>query len=251
MGPAVELINGWIWPVLVAPAIGSFAGVLVRRLPAGRPIAAARSACESCGHTLDPLDMVPLASFLFLRGKCRYCGAPIAPMHAAIELAALAVAAIAAALLPGGPDLWITCILGWWLLTLAWIDATSFRLPDVLTLPLLLAGLAEAALFEPEELNARAIAAACAYTALWLLAYAYRRLRGREGLGLGDAKLLAAGGAWLGPWLLPNVLLLAALIALAFALLLRLRGTRLHAQLRLPFGPFLAGAIWAAWVWRV
>jgi leader peptidase (prepilin peptidase)/N-methyltransferase len=247
MGDAVELINGWIWPVLAAPAIGSFLGVLVRRLPAGRPIAAARSQCESCGATLTPRDMVPLASYLFLRGKCRHCGALIAPMHAVIELAALAIAAASALAVPAGPTLWLTCALGWWLLPLAWIDANTQHLPDVLTLPLLLAGLAEAAWRAPEDLPARALAAALAYTTFWLLALAYRHLRGREGLGLGDAKLLAAAGAWLGVLLLPYVVLLGALSALAFALI-RTRGA-VTATFRLPFGPFLAGAMWLVWIW--
>jgi leader peptidase (prepilin peptidase) / N-methyltransferase len=249
MGASVELINGWIWPVLVAPAIGSFLGVLVRRLPAGRPVVAARSACEACAAGLQPRDMIPIASFLLQRGRCRHCGAPIARMHLAIELAALAVAVTAAAIVPAGIDLWITCVLGWWLLPLGWIDADTGRLPDVLTLPLLLAGLAEAFLFEPEQLTARAAAAAFAYCGLWLLAFLYRRLRGREGLGMGDAKLLAAGGAWLGPLAIPNVLFLAALSALAYVLVLRLRGTQVTATLKLPFGPFLAGAIWVSWLW--
>ena len=145
-----------------------------------------------------------------------------------------------------GPDLWITCILGWWLLTLAWIDADSFRLPDALTLPLILAGLGEALWRDPDQLTARAAGAAIAYTALWALAAFYRRLRGREGLGMGDAKLLAAGGAWLGVVPLPDVLLLAACSALAYALL---RGAEIRATLKVPFGPFLAGAIWLAWLW--
>jgi leader peptidase (prepilin peptidase)/N-methyltransferase len=249
MGLAVELINGWILPVLLAPAVGSFLGVLVRRLPRGRPIAASRSACEACGHVLGPLEMVPLLSFAWQRGRCRHCGAPIAAAHPSIELSALGVAAVAACLVPAGADLWIACVLGWWLLTLAWIDAEHFTLPDVLTLPLLLAGLAEAIWRDPDQLTARAAAAALAYGALWALAAGYRRLRGREGLGMGDAKLLAAGGAWLGPVALPRVLLLGACSALAYALLLRLRGTRITGTLKLPFGPFLAGAIWLVWLW--
>jgi len=249
MGALVELINGWILPVCLAPAAGSFLGVVVRRLPEGRPIAAARSACEACGHVLGPLELIPLVSFAWQRGRCRHCGAPIAVAHPAIELAALAVAASTAAVVPAGIDLWIGCILGWWLLTLAWIDAASFRLPDVLTLPLLLAGLAEAFWREPDQLTARAGAAALAFGALWALAALYRRLRGREGLGMGDAKLLAAGGAWLGPAPLPDVLLLAACSALCYAMLLPLRGARITGTLKLPFGPFLAGAIWLVWLW--
>jgi leader peptidase (prepilin peptidase) / N-methyltransferase len=248
MGSAVELINSWIWPVAVAPAIGSFLGVLVRRLPAGRPVVVGRSCCEACGHTLTPREMVPLLSYLVQRGRCRACGAAIAPAHAWIELAALGVAIVSALLVPGGVGLWITCALGWWLLALAWIDAEHFRLPDPLTLPLVLAGLGEAWWLAPDTLTDRAIAAALGFGALWALRFAYRQLRGREGLGLGDAKLLAAGGAWVGLLALPYVILVAALLALGWALVLRVRGMELAGDLKLPFGPFLAAGIWIGWV---
>jgi leader peptidase (prepilin peptidase)/N-methyltransferase len=246
-------MQGWVPPVIAGPFVGSFLGVLVRRLPRGRPIAADRSRCEGCGHALGPLEMVPLASFAWQRGRCRHCRAPIAWAHPAIELAALAIAALAAWFVPGGSYpggvlLWVTCGLGWWLLALGWIDAETQRLPDVLTLPLVLAGLAEAWWLEPEAVFDRAEAAAFAAALLALLAFAYRRLRQRDGLGLGDAKLLAAGGAWVGLGGLPQVMILGALLALAYALTLRLRGRTLTVTTRIPFGPFLATAIWISWI---
>jgi leader peptidase (prepilin peptidase)/N-methyltransferase len=248
MRAMVELINGWIAPVAAGPIIGSFLGVLVRRLPEGRGVATGRSACEACGHALGPAELVPVLSYLAQRGRCRACGAQIAPMHLYIELAATAVAISAALGVPAGPFLWVSCGLGWALLTLGWIDAGSFLLPDVITLPLLLAGLAEAFFLEPERLTDRALAAALAYTALWALALAYRRLRGRDGLGLGDAKLLAAGGAWLGLAPLPYAMLAGALLGLGWAGGMRLRGVAVSATTRLPFGPFLAAGIWLAWL---
>jgi leader peptidase (prepilin peptidase)/N-methyltransferase len=251
MAPLVELINGWILPVLAAPFIGSFLGVLVRRLPEGRRVAFARSACGACRHTLGPADMVPVLSFVASRGRCRHCGAPIPRFHLWIELAALAVpisAAVAESPLPGGPALWAGCALGWALLALAWIDAASWRLPDVLTLPLILAGLLQTMWLEPEALFDRALAAALGYTAFLVLNLTYRRLRGRDGLGLGDAKLLAAGGAWLGVAALPGVVLAAALAALAWAAAQRLRGVTLSGESRLAFGPFLAAGIWLMWL---
>jgi len=258
MRALVELINGWIGPnaaapallapLLLAPIIGSFLGVLIRRLPAGRPVATGRSACEACGHVLGPTELIPLLSFALQRGRCRACGAPIAPMHLAVELAALAVAVSAALAIQAGPFLWASCLLGWALLTLAWIDAENFILPDVITLPLLAAGMAEAFFLEPDALTERALATALAYTALWALAQAYRRLRGRDGLGLGDAKLLAAGGAWLGLTVLPYAMLAGALLALLWAGGMRLRGQTISATTRLPFGPFLAAGIWLAWL---
>jgi leader peptidase (prepilin peptidase)/N-methyltransferase len=247
---------GWVVPVAAGPFIGSFLGVLVRRLPAGRPVAAARSCCEACGHVLGPRDMIPLVSFVVQGGVCRYCAAPIDRAHPAIELAALGVAVLAACTVPagaypGGAALWISCALGWWLLALGWIDAASFRLPDVLTLPLILAGLAEALWLEPDAVFDRALAAAVAATALYLLAFLYRRLRKREGVGLGDAKLLAAGGAWLGTVPLPWVMIAAALLALGYAAIQRLRGARMEGTTKIPFGPFLSAAIFLAWLERV
>ena len=244
---------GWVLPVAAGPFIGSFLGVLIRRLPADRPIAAARSACETCGHTLSPRDMIPIVSFALQRGSCRHCGAPIAPFHLAIELAATAVAITAALIIPAGPYpgdalLWVTCALGWWLLALGWIDAETFRLPDPLTLSLILAGLAEAWLLDRDAIFARAQGAALAAISLTLLAVLYKRLRKRPGLGMGDAKLLAAGGAWVGVAALPWVMIAGALSALGWALILRLRGRTLTATTRIPFGPFLAAGIWACWL---
>jgi leader peptidase (prepilin peptidase)/N-methyltransferase len=246
MAPQVELINGWIPPLVLAPFIGSFLGVLIERLPQGRAVALARSACGSCGHRLGARDMLPLLSFFMLAGRCRYCRQRIPLLCLWVELAALGVAgsAVLAQLpTPGGSALWVGCALGW-----AWIDALSFCLPDVLTLPLLGAGLAQTFWLDREDLTDHALAAALAYTALWLLNAAYRRWRGRDGLGLGDAKLLAAGGAWLGTAALPGALLVAALAGLGWAGLLALRGTRLSGQLKLPFGPFLAAGIWLMWL---
>jgi leader peptidase (prepilin peptidase)/N-methyltransferase len=250
MGTGVELINGWILPVLAGPVVGSFLGVLIRRLPAGRDVVLTRSACEVCGHVLTPSELVPVLSYLRQRGRCAACGARIDPAHLWIELAALAVPIIAAWAVPGGPFLWLSCMLGWWLLALGWIDAVSFRLPDVLTLPLILAGLAEAAWAEPDSLLNRAVAAIVAFAVLWLIGYVYRRIRHREGLGLGDAKLLAAGGAWGGISLLPFAMLAAPVLTLLYAGTLWLRGIPVTATTKLPFGPFLAAAIWVGWLFQ-
>ena len=243
---AVELINGWVsvgWvgPVAAAPFVGSFCGVLVARLPARRGVVWGRSACAACGHALGVRDLVPLASFAVLRGQCRYCKAAIGWSAPAVEAAALGVAVWAAIAGERGAQLWAGCALGWTLLTLGWIDAVSLRLPDGLTLPLLLAGLGEALWLEPDAVTGRAFGAAVGYTLLWGVAWGYRRLRRREGLGLGDAKLLAAGGAWVGVALLGEAVLGAALAGLAWALARRRR--------MVAFGPFLAAAIWMVWLY--
>jgi leader peptidase (prepilin peptidase)/N-methyltransferase len=243
--PLLTIDEAWLPAVLIAPIIGSFLGVLIRRLPAGAPMAFARSRCESCGRALTPRELVPIWSYLWQRGRCRTCQEPIAPFHLTIELAAIAVAIWAALLGPDTPaELWADCLLGWTLLALAWIDWQHMRLPDVLTLPLLLAGLAATGLVEPDALTDHALGAALGWAGLRGLGAAYRGLRGYSGLGAGDAKLLAAGGAWLGWQALPIVLLLAALGGLSYAIVLRLRGDRLGWTSRLAFGPWLALGIW-------
>jgi leader peptidase (prepilin peptidase)/N-methyltransferase len=239
-------ILGW-GMVAAAPFIGSFVGVVIRRLPDGRPIAWTRSACERCGGRLAARDLVPLASWVATKGRCRRCGAAIGWFYPAVELSALAVALFALAA-DGGRWVWLDCLLGWWLLTLAWIDARHWLLPDALTLPLVLAGLMAAAAFAPAELFARALGAALGYALLQAVGFLYKKARGRDGIGDGDAKLLAAVGAWVGAGGLASVILFAALAALACAALLRLFGVRLGARSALPFGPFLALAAWLVWL---
>jgi leader peptidase (prepilin peptidase)/N-methyltransferase len=241
---AQDGVTDWAGPLLAAPFLGSFMGVLITRLPAGRGVVAGRSRCDSCGRTLGVAELVPIASFVTLGGKCRWCAAPIPRVTLWVELAALAVALSALAAGERGALLWAGCALGWTLLTLGWIDALCQRLPDVLTLPLVLAGLAEAYLLEPEALTGRAFGAACGYSGFRLLALLYKRWRGQEGLGEGDAKLLAASGAWVGAWLLSDVLLAAAVTALLFAL----RHGRMDRAARIPFGPFLAAGTWLIWL---
>ena len=193
-----DTLPAWIIALIVAPIIGSFLGVLIRRLPSGKPVMLDRSHCETCHRPLAPRDLVPIASYLLLRGRCRHCGARITSFHLSIELAALAVAAVAIAVCPDAGTLLCGCVLGWTLLALAWIDWETFTLPDALTLPLVLGGLAATFWLEPEMLTDHAAAAALGYLLFRGVAWSYRRIRGRHGLGEGDAKLMAAAGAWVG-----------------------------------------------------
>jgi leader peptidase (prepilin peptidase)/N-methyltransferase len=193
-------------------------------------------------------DLVPIASFLALRGRCRSCGAAIAPMHLAVEAAALAIAAVCVTTQSDPADIWAGCVLGWTLLALGWIDAVHLRLPDALTLPLTVAGLAATALLDPDALADHAAAAILGYAAFRTIAEVYRRLRHREGLGQGDAKLLAAAGAWVGLLRLPDVVLGGAVLGIAFALLGAVRRGRMQADAAIPFGPCLAVATWLVWL---
>jgi leader peptidase (prepilin peptidase)/N-methyltransferase len=236
------------WGLLIAtPFIGSFIGVVIRRLPDGQPIIWSRSVCEGCGAVLRPRDLLPLVSWVLARGRCRRCGYPLGWFYPGVEIAALIVALIALAV-DDMPSATLDCLFGWWLLTLAWIDVRRWLLPDLLTLPLIVAGLGVAAALDPDTVLDRALGAALGYIVLRAIAAVYRALRQHEGLGGGDAKLLGAAGAWVGVTALPQVILLAALAGLLAAAALRLGGVRLHARSALPFGPFLALATWTIWL---
>ncbi len=238
----------WLFLVLAAPCVGSFLGVVAVRLPTGAPILRGRSACPHCGQVLGPRDLVPLLGWLVNRGRCRHCGQALSWAYLAIELAALGVALWSLAVLPGWLA-WAGCALGWTLLTLAVIDARHLLLPDALTLPLVPAGLLVAWAVEPAKLADHAIGALVGFAVVAVIGLVYRRLRGREGIGLGDAKLFAAAGAWVSWAALPGLLLLAAGAGLAGHLAAaRLTGKGLKDR-ELPFGPYVAGAFWLVWLY--
>jgi leader peptidase (prepilin peptidase)/N-methyltransferase len=233
--------------IAVAPAIGSFVGLIIYRLPEAAPIVWGRSRCDHCDAVLAPRDLVPLASWLAARGHCRQCGHPLGWFYPAVEIAAIAIA-IVSVLVDRGEQAWLDAGLGWWLLALGWIDLRSWMLPDALTLPLIALGLAATGWFLPGDLIDHSVGAALGYLGLWAIAWLYRRLRGREGLGLGDAKLLAAAGAWVGVSGLPSVIAGAAGVGLIAAGGLMLAGARVDRHSALPFGPFLSLAAWLVWI---
>jgi leader peptidase (prepilin peptidase)/N-methyltransferase len=243
--PAIMFdLASWLAPIAAAPIAGSFVGVLVRRLPRGGLVGWARSECESCKRPLSFTDLIPIASYITLRGRCATCYAPIGPFHFVIELAAVAVAVSAALIHRDFAWLCASCLLGWTLLTLAWIDAEHMRLPDALTLPLIAAGLAAKASLAPEQLAESVLGAAIGYLSFRAVAMIYRVLRKRDGLGGGDAKLLSAAGAWVGWAALPDVVLLAAVCGLGFIAIKQVRGTAGGRTAIIPFGPCLALALW-------
>lgn len=234
--------------IFLAPCVGSFLGVVIQRLPAERPFTWGRSACDHCGATLAVRDLVPLASWLMSRGRCRHCGTRLSAFYPGIELAALGVAVWSLAVLPGW-QIWAGCALGWTLLALAMIDARHMILPNTLTLPLIPAGLLLSWFVDPAKLPAHALGAVAGFLLILVLAVTYRKLRGREGIGLGDAKLLAAAGAWVSWQGLPSVLLLSAVGGLAGALVGGILAGGLKPTQAFPFGPYLAAGFWLIWLY--
>ena len=237
---------GAVFLVMSAPAVGSFLGTVVLRLPVGQSITTDRSRCPHCHEALRVRDLVPVVSWLLSRGRCRSCGVSLGMFYPGVELAALAVAVWSVVVFP----FWLavaSCALGWTLLAAAEIDRRHYWLPDILVLPLIPAGLVVIWLAAPENLPAAVLGAAAGYGVMAVIAWGYRRFRGREGLGLGDAKLFAAAGAWTTWTALPSVLLIAALGGLLAAVLFAARGGTLRQDMPIAFGPFLAAGFWLVW----
>jgi leader peptidase (prepilin peptidase)/N-methyltransferase len=238
-----------LWAVLgsVAGAIaGSFLGTLVLRWPEGRGVARGRSACDGCGRVLGVLDLIPMLSTLMLRGRCRSCGAAIDPPMERMEAGCAIVGALACGVAPGLAGAgW--ALLGWLLLTLAVLDWRHFWLPDALTLPLIFLGLTLGLWVTDVTLTSRLIGAAGGYAALLAVTLVYRTTRGRDGLGLGDAKLMGALGAWFGWQALPFILLMAASLGLTAVVASIAAGRSIDRTTRVPLGTCLALAALPGW----
>lgn len=225
--------------------VGSFVGLVSLRLPAGEPVALARSRCGGCHRRLRPTELIPLVGFVARRGRCATCHTTIPWRYPATETAAVAIGVAGALLLPL-PEAAAAAILGWTLLLLAILDLEHFWLPSAITASLAATGLVATVLLAPAAVPGHLFGAVAGYASLALVAASYKAVRRRTGLGRGDARLFAAAGAWLGWQALPLVLALASLGGLFAALLVWRRG--LTATTRLPFGTCLAPAIWAAYL---
>jgi leader peptidase (prepilin peptidase)/N-methyltransferase len=228
----------------VAGAIaGSFLATLILRWPSGRSVAKGRSSCDGCGRPLTARDLIPMLSAVASGGHCRTCGAAIDPLHGRVEAGCAIIGGLA---LGFAPDIsgagW--ALLGWILLTLALLDWRHYWLPDALTLPLAFLGLTIGPWTTNATMTDRIIGTVAGYAVLLAISVTYRMTRGREGLGLGDAKLLGALGAWFGWQALPFILLMASVTGLAVMLL---TGRAKNATARVPLGTFLALAALPAW----
>lgn len=233
---------------LAAPFVGSFLGVLVVRLPARRPVIWARSECDACGNALQVRDLLPLTSWVGLRGRCRYCGARIPALYPILELAAAGIVTWAAFTTPAS-SLFPTVILGWLLMSLALTDWYTRTLPNPLTFGLATAGLLSSGWHTQELPTDQIIGGMSGVLFFAAIAFAYRTVRRRDGLGWGDVKLIGAIGAWVGWQGLPSVVLYASGVGLAYAAWRQIRDQTSPSDLRLPFGTFLAIAAWVVWLY--
>jgi leader peptidase (prepilin peptidase)/N-methyltransferase len=251
--------------------VGSFLNVVILRLPARMEFFWKRDAremlelqgdgesapppdlvrkgshCPHCKHPLAAWDNIPLLSWLLLRGRCRYCRAPISVQYPLVEL--LCGVASAIVVWKFGPT-WPSAaalVFTWVLIAAAGIDFRTQLLPDSMTLPLVWLGLLLALVPMFVPLREAVIGAAAGYLALWAVYWIFKLATGKEGMGYGDFKLFAAAGAWMGYGALLPVIILAALSGSIIGLvMLRVRGQ--ERSMPIPFGPFLAVAMW---IWLV
>jgi leader peptidase (prepilin peptidase) / N-methyltransferase len=243
-------------------AIGSFLNVVIHRLPkmlerqwraelaeadgqsaAAEPapafnLAYPRSACPACGHAIRALENIPLISYVALAGKCSACKARISPRYPLVEALTGVLSGYIAWRFGITWTMAAALLFAWAMIALAFIDLDTFYLPDDITLPLLWAGLLVNLWGTFVDLPSAVVGAAMGYLSLWAVYWGYKIVTGKEGMGYGDFKLLAAIGAWLGWKMLPVVILLSSFAGavIGIALIVFARHGR---NVPIPFGPYL------------
>ncbi|XOZ34897.1 prepilin peptidase [Halomonadaceae bacterium KBTZ08] len=263
----------WLfWPALVfvSLCVGSFLNVVILRLPrmmeqawrqecqalfgeagdsaatgeAESPygIAYPQSHCPECGNTIRAIDNIPVISWLLLRGRCRHCNTRIPARYPVIEALTAVLSVLTVLILAPSQATLVTLPFLWALVALTVIDLETTLLPDSITLPLLWGGLVVSALgLGQVGLQAAFWGAVAGYLSLWSVYHLFRLLTGKEGMGHGDFKLLAALGAWLGWTMLPAIILLSSLVGAVVGIaMIAVRGH--DRNIPIPFGPYLAAA---------
>jgi leader peptidase (prepilin peptidase) / N-methyltransferase len=261
--------GGW-WTLLllaltVGGAIGSFLNVVAGRLPEGRSVVTPPSACPRCGHAIRPWDNLPVVSWLLLRGRCRDCKTPISARYPFVELLGAGLWGLIFLETVGGPsplpptveELVLVAVYGAFfsaLLAVSLIDVDHFIVPDVISLPLVPLGITTVALLDVAGFGdvsfPHAVFGAIAGAGVMLMIAGFGRVAfGREAMGMGDVKLVAAIGAWLGlhPALLLTVFGGALYGSAVGIVMMTIRGRGKPS--RLPFGPYLCAGALTAWLW--
>jgi leader peptidase (prepilin peptidase)/N-methyltransferase len=233
-----------------------FAASPAQDLPEGRfDLIAPRSRCPGCGHRITALQNIPVLSYLVLGGKCAGCGAKISARYPAVELVTAVLTGVVAWRFGFGWESAAAVGMTWTLVAISMIDVDTQYIYDSVVLPLLWAGLA-LSLFHPMDgadtlfidAESAIVGAMAGYLSLWSVYHLFRLLTGKEGMGYGDFKLLAALGAWLGWKALPLIILMSAVVGAVTGVIM----IALKLQERsnpIPFGPYLAAAGWIAMLW--
>ena len=264
--PAVFAITAGLFGLIV----GSFLNVVIHRLPkmmeadwqcqcaelrgeeppAAEPLTLAtpRSRCPNCGHGITAIENIPVISWLGLRGKCSACKAPISIRYPLVEAITGLLSAYAAWHFGFGPAGIGAILLVWAMIALTGIDFDTQLLPDSITLPLVWLGLLFNLFGTYTSLSSAVIGAVAGYLSLWSVYWGFKLATGKEGMGYGDFKLLAAIGAWLGWQMLPATILLSSLVGAIVGIGLIVLAKR-GRNVPIPFGPYLAAAGLLALFW--
>lgn len=247
--------------VLLGLVVGSFLNVVIHRLPRmlehgwrtecaelnGNPpppgetynLVVPRSRCPHCGHAIRAIENIPILSYVALRGRCVACRTAISPRYPVVEALAGVIAGYIAWRFGASAAAAGAMLFAWTMIALAFIDLDTFYLPDNLTLPLLWTGLVFNIGATYTDLASAVTGAAAGYLVLWAVFWAYKLATGKEGMGYGDFKLLAAIGAWLGWKMLPLVILLSSFVGAVVGVGLIILARR-GRNVPIPFGPYLA-----------
>lgn len=251
--------------------VGSFLNVVIYRLPlmmesrwrrdccelleveqekleAPLNLATPNSHCPICKTAIKPWQNIPVLSYLLLRGKCGNCATPIAPRYPVLELVTGLMTLALAWFFDLSPALLGAALLTWSLIALTMIDIDHQLLPDDITLPLMWLGLLFNLTATYATLPDAVIGAMAGYLILWSIYWVFKLLTGKEGMGYGDFKLLAALGAWMGWQVLPLIILLSSLVGAVCGIALMIIQRR-GKEIPIPFGPYLAMAGWIALLW--
>jgi leader peptidase (prepilin peptidase)/N-methyltransferase len=256
--------------VILGLVVGSFLNVVIYRLPkmmerdwqlqcaelTGQEVASQarfnllvpRSACPHCGHMIGALENIPVISYLLLRGKCKGCQAPISLRYPVIELVSGLLSGYVAIHFGFGLAAAAALLFIWILLALTFIDFDTQLLPDDITLPLLWVGILFNLSGTFTDLQSAVVGAMAGYLTLWSVYWLFKLVTGKEGMGYGDFKLLAAIGAWLGWQILPLVILSSSLVGAVVGITL-IVAARHGRDVPIPFGPYLAGGGVIALFW--
>ena len=255
---------------LLGLCVGSFLNVVIHRLPRmmelewqaqcadlrgespspseALSLARPRSRCPACGHQITALENIPIISYLILRGKCSKCAAPISLRYPVVEAATGLLSAYAAWHFGPTPQAIGALIILWALIALTAIDCDTQLLPDSITLPLLWIGLTLNLAGAYVDLSSAVIGAMAGYLTLWSVYWLFKLATGKEGMGYGDFKLLAALGAWMGWQMLPVIILLSSIVGAIVGISL-IVFSRHGRNTPIPFGPYLAAAGIIALFW--
>lgn len=209
-----------------------------------------RSQCPHCGHMITAIENVPVFSYLFLKGKCSSCKTSISAQYPLIEIGTALISVLVAWKTGFGWQTLAALFFTWTLITLAVIDAKTMLLPDNLTLPLMWLGISLNYHSFFVDLQSSVLGAMFGYLSLWSLYHVFRLVTGKEGMGYGDFKILAALGAWGGWQILPFTVFVASLLGAVFGILWMLIQRSKDSQ-PIPFGPWLALAGFIGFIWRV